>query len=29
VLRGLKHGSTLCRAGTLGAPTVLVHISVK
>jgi hypothetical protein len=28
VLRGLKPGRTMCRAGTLGTPTVLVHITV-
>ena len=27
-LTGLKTGRTLCRAGTLGPPTVLVHVSV-
>jgi hypothetical protein len=29
VLTGLKRGATLCRAGTFGAQTVLVHILVK
>mgnify|MGYP001546853557 FL=1 len=28
VLTGLREGRTLCRAGTLGTPTVLVHIAV-
>lgn len=28
VLTGLRAGRTLCRAGTLGTPTVLVHIDV-
>jgi len=27
-LTGLRHGKTACRAGTLGAPTVLVHVTV-
>lgn len=27
-LTGVRVGSTLCRAGTLGPPTVLVHVSV-
>lgn len=27
-LTGLKTGRTLCRAGTLGPPTVLVHVNV-
>jgi hypothetical protein len=26
---GLRRGATLCRAGTLGPPSVLVHITVK
>ncbi len=26
---GLRRGATLCRAGTQGAPSVLVHITVK
>jgi hypothetical protein len=29
VMKGLKRGVTACRAGTFGAPTVLVHITVK
>lgn len=29
VLRGLHRGRTLCRAGTLGPPTVLVHVTVE
>ena len=29
VLTGLKRGSTDCRVGTMGPPTVLVHIKVK
>ncbi len=29
VMKGLKRGVTACRAGTFGAPTVLVHIAVK
>jgi hypothetical protein len=28
-LKGLRRGRTACRAGTMGAPTVLVHITVK
>ena len=28
-LTGLHRGTTLCRAGTLGPPTVLVHVTVK
>jgi hypothetical protein len=27
-LTGARVGSTLCRAGTLGPPTVLVHVTV-
>jgi hypothetical protein len=27
-LTGVRVGRTLCRAGTLGAPTVLVHVTV-
>ncbi len=27
-ITGLRRGATQCRAGTLGAPTVLVHITV-
>lgn len=27
-LTGLKTGRTLCRAGTLGPPTALVHVNV-
>jgi len=29
VMRGLRRGVTACRAGTVGAPSVLVHVTVK
>lgn len=28
-LTGLRHGKTDCRAGTVGTPTVLVHVTVE
>ena len=29
VIKGLKPGSTDCRVGTMGPPTMLVHVTVK